>query len=1626
MKENTNFPKLLFILIVCHIIFLVKCDEHNTHIIEFVEHGYRAGKFAVNSRGDLVIQYSRNNHRLFFGLKKDGNYFFNNSEGDPVGTKEYHYEEGSVCKRYESENMFVTNNANGEEYLFTLGTSRSYAELHDLDKGTSKYKPTSEFLGAEMFSYRFPLLNITYSGKKEYLVAFLKQRYGDGKAQYMVKKFSFSSFTLDDNNMQINNDLYEIEYNNRISSGFIMNSWIVVFFLDWQRKYAIDIYNFNLEWQNKNNITTLDQLEYDFQCDNCEKPTVFAKSFCLRDNYAIFIYYLSLNTDSLKLKVLQITSVSSCTEKLTQTFNDHYFQTETRVNEFVKMDDERLAFIAMPSDNSRKIYILLIDLFDNYTKMKIREYIENFDNNYELELELAGNVYNDHLIFTSTTKGVKSSILMIFGYANATDEIIDVSKYFENIDINHEYSIFDFLNNRTIIQNNIFGYEKLEFPVILFDIPPEMLFYNKSTDEEILIPSGDVLHKQSVLKQNYDIRKTFKYYSLDYRLRVRERVYDEFNTYPSKIIDNPSGSDQRSYFQQKILYGRVIRLKFKLCHEYCDSCDEFGTTYDDQYCKTCLPQYMYDYWYYQNVYISNCVPEGYYNDRETGKLVKCDDNNSKFYLNLTDNKRICFKYMYNCPNEYPYLNITTHECLNLTIPTTIITTIPTTIITTIPTTIITTIPTTIITTIPTTVLTTIPTTIITTLPTTITTTIPTTIITTVPTTISTTIPTTVITTIPTTIITTIPTTITTTIPTTILSTIPTTISTTIPTSIITTIPTTIYTTIPSTILTTIPTTIVTTVSTTIPTTIYTTIATTNPTTIMTTIPTTIQTTIPTTIITTIPTTIITTVPTTIITTIPTTISTRLPTTIITTIPTTIQTIISTIPKISTSEEEFIPSTELKINPTTQLLTIPTTIQTNIITDKCSYITALNNNCSFANLSNFQVLDKMISEILPTFPHKGKGLSLESPEGDSLQMYESRSEFNQNNNLTYVDLGECEGKLKSSYELNENDDLIVVQLEKESDILSQIYIQFDVYHPTTHEKLNLSICQDTKFDLYVPVNLSDRINQIYKQAMEQNYDPFDINDKFYREICTPYNSENGTDVLLDEREEFIYSTVVNETLCPDNCEYSSYSLDNRYIKCECNVNTSGIVTFDLEHISADNAYKSTVSTLKNTNWKVMICYNLVFNFKIFCHNYGSIITLILLIIYVVFLFYYFCKGITPLKVGVSKILFEEQQKGYNMTDKISLFMGTYNNLNTKTMKSERTIKIKSKNKGNFPPKKYKSKKIKNNSFEKAKETDDIKLIDLIKKTKSKNKKIKKNKFNDNESLKSDKIRKRKSIVDYQNERINNNKEKEENKDILVYSKKNEITMKSEKSLKDENKSIEKINEENKKLDNFELNNLDYDEACKLDKRGFCKTYWSVLLREHYVLFTFFFWNDYNLFYVKIERFFILICTEMTMNGLFFVHESMHKKYVENEDSSFADKIPQLAFSLIVSHVMEVILCFLGMTDTHIYEIKALEKKDKNDKRIFEIFDKIRRRLTIFFIFTFLVFLFHWYFISAFCAVYQNTQLIFLRDSALSILTSLIDPFLIYGLTTLLRYISLTKYCRKKLGCVYKLSDLLPIF
>jgi hypothetical protein len=164
--------------------------------------------------------------------------------------------------------------------------------------------------------------------------------------------------------------------------------------------------------------------------------------------------------------------------------------------------------------------------------------------------------------------------------------------------------------------------------------------------------------------------------------------------------------------------------------------------------------------------------------------------------------------------------------------------------------------------------------------------------------------------------------------------------------------------------------------------------------------------------------------------------------------------------------------------------------------------------------------------------------------------------------------------------------------------------------------------------------------------------------------------------------------------------------------------------------------------------------------------------------------------------------------------------------------------------------------------------------------------------------------------------------------------------------------------------------------------------------------------------------------MTMNVFFFSDESMHKLYLNYGEYDFIQQIPQILYSSIINQVLDIFLCYLSLTDKHFYEIKNIDIKNK--MAIINIFKCIKYKIIGFFMFTLVLLVFYWYFISAFCAVYQNTQKTFIKDSASSFATSLIYPFALYLMPSALRILSLKDNGKKKLKFVYKMSYLIPIF
>ena len=230
----------------------------------------------------------------------------------------------------------------------------------------------------------------------------------------------------------------------------------------------------------------------------------------------------------------------------------------------------------------------------------------------------------------------------MFGYPNGIDFEIDISPYFIDRD-NYTASInlYNDLFKTMKIVNNIFGYEIVN-EIKLVSIPDEIIFYNSIDNSRIL--NNENIDVNYYLKQNEEIIKDNIYYYLDYQFIVKEPDYNTFysNAY-AELIDGDIYSNMNDYFTSKFFYGRTNTLKFKLCHQFCKTCKKIGISINNQKCESCLDEYTY---FSNDVNderpYSECIPEGYFYDKENGEIEQCTFENSKFYID-NNNKTICFK-----------------------------------------------------------------------------------------------------------------------------------------------------------------------------------------------------------------------------------------------------------------------------------------------------------------------------------------------------------------------------------------------------------------------------------------------------------------------------------------------------------------------------------------------------------------------------------------------------------------------------------------------------------------------------------------------------------------------------------------------------------------------------------------------------------------------------------------------------------------------------------------------------------------------------------------------------------------------------------------------------------------------
>jgi hypothetical protein len=223
-------------------------------------------------------------------------------------------------------------------------------------------------------------------------------------------------------------------------------------------------------------------------------------------------------------------------------------------------------------------------------------------------------------------------------------------------------------------------------------------------------------------------------------------------------------------------------------------------------------------------------------------------------------------------------------------------------------------------------------------------------------------------------------------------------------------------------------------------------------------------------------------------------------------------------------------------------------------------------------------------------------------------------------------------------------------------------------------------------------------------------------------------------------------------------------------------------------------------------------------------------------------------------------------------------------------------------------------------------------------------------------------------------------------------------------------------------NYSIIHIIYKDALEIDKRTYLEYYISLLKTKHPIIFSFCPIKDNNSLIIKICLFCLSFSIYYFFNTFFFTYNIIHKVYEDKGSYNISLFMPSIIFSFIFSYIINAFIKYFSLSERNLAELK----NEKMNKKLFDKKAKIQRCLIIKYLCYFnisLIFLsFFWYYLSSFCAVYQNSQVYVIKNTFISFIIGLIYPFFINLFPGIFRLYSL-KNKKVKRECIYKTSQFL---
>ena len=159
----------------------------------------------------------------------------------------------------------------------------------------------------------------------------------------------------------------------------------------------------------------------------------------------------------------------------------------------------------------------------------------------------------------------------------------------------------------------------------------------------------------------------------------------------------------------------------------------------------------------------------------------------------------------------------------------------------------------------------------------------------------------------------------------------------------------------------------------------------------------------------------------------------------------------------------------------------------------------------------------------------------------------KNEINFNTYISEINFTECENSLRQIKNTPDDKELIVLKIDLRRNDTIGSKIEYEIYDSVTKTLLDLSSCKN--MIIHSPINVNPAYSEKIREIYNERYDIFNINEKFYSDLCIPYMDKKfNADLTIGKRQSVYY--YINSNLCEKNCEYIGFDIDKFKSICSC--------------------------------------------------------------------------------------------------------------------------------------------------------------------------------------------------------------------------------------------------------------------------------------------------------------------------------------------------------------------------------------------------------------------------------------------------------------------------------------------